>query len=476
MTKIINYFPKQLWIFLGILTLIRIFVALNFDLGVDEAHYVLYGINLDLSYFDHPPLVGWMQALFIKLFGINLFSARIGAILTGFVTSLLLYHLIFKIFHDIKKAILAVLALNASFIFNALFLMFLPDTLLYILIFPIIFTTYNLEKNPTLKNWLLLGFFLGLAGLSKYTAVLFLPPIALYFLIKRRFNLFYDIKILPAIFLASIIILPVIIWNIEHNWISFNYQSNHVAGASHICFYCFFKSILAQFGAYNPFLMPIAFYGLYKSFKSKNDLLLLVALFGTVLILFFSYSSLYKTALPHWSSEFYLLFIPIGVVFLYDKFKKYIHFAIGFGFGLSLIIYAELSFKFIPQKNYNSIHRDIYGWSKILKEANSFIKDKNKDAIAVTNWSLASRAIYYNLKYKTDIFLLDNRFDQFDLWQKKSPIGKNLIIIQTKFFHKNLNDFKCKSIKKLKTFDIKINNYKVNTINLIKCYNYQGLK
>ena len=30
-------------------------------LSVDEAHYLLYAVHPALSYFDHPPLVGWVQ-------------------------------------------------------------------------------------------------------------------------------------------------------------------------------------------------------------------------------------------------------------------------------------------------------------------------------------------------------------------------------------------------------------------------------
>ena len=30
-------------------------------LSGDEAHYALYAAHLDWSYYDHPPLVGWLQ-------------------------------------------------------------------------------------------------------------------------------------------------------------------------------------------------------------------------------------------------------------------------------------------------------------------------------------------------------------------------------------------------------------------------------
>ncbi|OUS41423.1 hypothetical protein A9R00_00990, partial [Oleispira antarctica] len=31
--------------------------------SADEAHYALYGKLLDWSYFDHPPMVGWLQSI-----------------------------------------------------------------------------------------------------------------------------------------------------------------------------------------------------------------------------------------------------------------------------------------------------------------------------------------------------------------------------------------------------------------------------
>ena len=37
-------------------------------LSFDEAHYALYGYYPALSYFDHPPLVGWVQLLMQKIF------------------------------------------------------------------------------------------------------------------------------------------------------------------------------------------------------------------------------------------------------------------------------------------------------------------------------------------------------------------------------------------------------------------------
>lgn len=471
---------KPFLYFISFVAFLRLLLSNFVGLGVDEAHYVLYGINLDLSYFDHPPLVGWIQFLSTSIFGINEFGARFFAVVIGFFVSIFIYKLIYDINKNSNEAFMAILALHASFLFNALFIILMPDTLLFLLILPIIFTVINIEKSNKLSSWILLGILLGLAGLSKYTAILFLIPIILYVLIKKRYELFYTPKIIPAILVALIIILPVIIWNIQNNWSSFAYQSEHVVGESHINFKAFLASIGAQFGAYNPFLFPIAFYGLYKALKSKNSTIFLTALFGLVLIAFFTYASLYKTALPHWSALFYMLFIPIGSYYILQTSKKvikYLKFSIYFGLTLSVIAYAELGFKFIPLPDYQSLHRDIYGWDKIMKNANSYITNNSKEAIAVTNWTLASRAIYYNKDYNSSVYLIDKRDDQFDIWEKDSAIGKDLIFINTHFFKKDINSYaKCDKVIPHVEFDIVLNSNKVNTVKLVTCKNFQGLK
>ena len=84
-------------LFIAVFALIRVYISPLVGLGVDEAHYVLYGLNLDLSYFDHPPLVGWIEYLSSKFLGINELSARVPAIIIGFLTSIFLYRLLYSI-------------------------------------------------------------------------------------------------------------------------------------------------------------------------------------------------------------------------------------------------------------------------------------------------------------------------------------------------------------------------------------------
>ncbi|MBN2816010.1 MAG: glycosyltransferase family 39 protein [Campylobacterales bacterium] len=470
---------QPLFILITFVAVFRLLIAPHLGLGADEAHYLIYALNLDYSYFDHPPLVGWTQYIFTSIFGINEFGARISAITIGFLSSYFLYRLLYEIDNNAHFAFVGVLALQASFIFNALFLMLMPDTLLFLFIIPLMYAVLRLEKSSSLSNWLFLGVLLGLCGLSKYTAILFIVPIVIYFVFKKRYDIFYNPKIVLSIALALLIISPVIYWNIQNDWISFHYQSNHVVAQEQINLKGFAASLSAQFFAYNPLLTPIAFYGLYRSFRSKNNLLLLSSFFGSVLFLFFTYSALYKTALPHWSALFYLLFIPIGVYFLYAKslkWKKYLKFAIGFGLTISALIYIEIATKLIPLPDENSIQLDIYGFEKIMQRANEQIKDPKKEAIAVTLWTLASRAIVYNAEYNSEVFLIDDRYDQFDIWEKSSALGKDLVFIDINFAHKDINaTMRCNSVYQVESFAL-LQGSEAENIKLIKCINFQGLK
>jgi len=262
---------KAFWFFLAAVTALRFAVIGHFGLGVDEAHYVLYGLYPALSYFDHPPLVGWTQMLFAHLLGVSEFAARVPAVLVGAGATAMVYGWLLRIFASKRLALWGAVALNASFLFNALFMMLMPDTLLYLLVIPIMQAALRIEKESTFRNWIVLGVLLGLAGLAKYTAFLFVVTLMLYLALRRRWDLLLTPKMLPAIAVAGLLVSPVLIWNMEHDWISFAFQSAHVAGGGGIDLNTFIQSLGAQFGAYSPFLFPVAFYGLYRALRAREN-------------------------------------------------------------------------------------------------------------------------------------------------------------------------------------------------------------
>ena len=486
---------REILLLITFFTLVRLAVSPSFGLGVDEAHYFLYAKYLDISYVDHPPLVGWFHAPFYYLFGTSEFLVRLPAIILFALTTYLIYQFTAVLSGSRHVALLAALAVNSSFLFNALSFMLLPDSFLYPLMLLLIFTIKKIEDSGETKYFVCIGLLLGLAGLAKYTAILFVPPLAAYFILKGRTSLLFSGRMLMAAVIALLMVSPVLYWNLQHDWVSFRYQTGHVLGASSIDLKAFMTALAAQFGAYSPFLFLIAFYGFFKSLKDKNDWVRLALLFGGMILIFFLYTSLRETALPHWNSPFYLLFIPIGVSYLSGQYRRdepdaqrkapggfrrkkiFMNFSIGFSLIVTLLLYAELGGKFFRFPDYQSPFRDIYGYDTMAAEANTILKENHgaKKALAVTNWTVGSRMTYYALPYGMDVFVIDKRQDQFDFWQKQPPLGYDLLFINTRFDREDIaKSYRCDAVEPVKNIHILINGGKVNSADFVWCRNFRG--
>lgn len=467
---------------IALFTAIRLIVAPSFGLGVDEAHYVLYGHYLDLSYVDHPPLVGWVQAAMLYLFSDSVLTARIPAIVLMAIISWQCYRFMLFINATPKQALWATAALNSSFMFGAIGLMLLPENFLLALIYPLIMSVLRIENEGKLKNYLWLGALLGLAGLAKYTAVLLVLPLLVYIMIKKRYDLLINPRILATAIVGFVMILPVILWNASHDWISFTYQSAHVTGNSSLEFKPFIRSTIAQFAAYNPFLFILAFYGLVTSLRSQKSPLLLAAWIGLSIELFFIGTSFLKPVLPHWPALFYCLFIPIGTVAFMQSSSKCASITRGvviFSLLLSAVIHAELYGKWGTFPDYKSPFRDIYGFEIQTRTAAKHLEkiSSPKKALAVINWSYGSRLNYYSKPYGIKTFVLDEYNRQFTLWENESPIGYDLIILHSHFNDENeLLTLQCDAQIPLGKRTIFLNEGKVDTVEFVQCTNYQGKK
>jgi hypothetical protein len=474
----------KILLLIGFFTAVRLAVAPFFGLGVDEAHYVLYAKYLDFSYVDHPPLVGWVHVPIYYLLGTNEFLARLPAILIFAATSYCAYIFLMRITGSVRVSLISVLALNCSFMLNALALMLLPDSLLLLMVFLLIFIAEKILRQKKPLDFILLGILLGLLGLAKYTSILLVPPLIIFFLLKKRYDIVFSPYMILTFLIALILISPVIYWNVNHDFISFRYQGGHVFGSFASSLKNSAESLAAQFGAYSPFLFIIAFYGFFKVLRSSDDYLRLAVLFGATIICFFLVTSIYERTLPHWPGIFYLLFIPIGTYNLYlasPRWKKnFLYFSIGFSLVLTLFAYAELAAKFLTFPEYKSPFRDIYGYSAIAGEADQLLRKNSAvrlKAIAVSNWTMGSRTMYYSLPYESEVFVIDNRKDQFDVWEKHSPLGYDLLFLNTHFHEWDIEKYaRCDRVETAGKTELLINGAKVDTVEYIWCANFQGVR
>jgi hypothetical protein len=130
--------------------------------------------------------------------------------------------------------------------------------------------------------------------------------------------------------------------------------------------------------------------------------------------------------------------------------------------------------------DYKSPFRDIYGFPDILRLADGILKQNISPApkaIAASNWTMGSRTMYYNLPYKNEVFVIDNRQDQFDVWQKNKPLGYDLLFINTHFNDLDIKKhIRCERDDVAGKTDLLLNGAKVDTVEFVWCHNYQGVK
>ena len=154
-------------------TALHLLVAGRVELSGDEAHYALYGYFLDWSYFDHPPLVGWLQALILP-FSDSDFALRLWPAALGVLSSLALFRLTRTLFPDESPwtAFVAVALLQSALAFQVFSIAMEPDTVLLPLSLGAAVFLLRAVEHERASDWLWVGVLFGLAGLAKYTAVM----------------------------------------------------------------------------------------------------------------------------------------------------------------------------------------------------------------------------------------------------------------------------------------------------------------
>ncbi len=194
----------------------------------DEAYYWQYAQHMDLSFYDHPPMVTWLILFGTSILGPNEFGVRIGALFCGLITMTYLYALALNLY-DKSTAMRTLLLLVILPVGFGSGLLMTPDA-------PLIAawaaTLYYMERALVADQrnaWLGMGIAFGLGMLSKCTLGL-LGIAALFFVIidpaARRWLKHPHPYV--AMLLALLLFAPVIIWNHESDWASFAFQSNHV--------------------------------------------------------------------------------------------------------------------------------------------------------------------------------------------------------------------------------------------------------
>lgn len=169
-----------------------------------------------LSFHDHPPLGFWIQHIFFKLFGVNLWAMRLPFALAGIASVWLVFLIARLLFKDDILSLLAAagMAVNQNHIWISRIGLQESLVIMFILLAVWLFLRLFQEDQQSFNRKVIgVSIVVGLAVLMKYTAIILVPIFVTWLVWKHK-----EAMTLKTAALAGIILLafmaPVIIYNI----------------------------------------------------------------------------------------------------------------------------------------------------------------------------------------------------------------------------------------------------------------------
>ena len=289
-------------------TVARLVAAASLGLGNDEAYHLLYALHPAPSYYDHPPMVAWVEMLGMLGLGnsVSNLALRSGFVVLFAGSTWLMWRIASRWFGD-WAGFYAALALNLTGYYGLAASTFaLPDgPLLFFWLLTIDRASLALDRPARLGPWITLGLAWGCAMLSKYHAVFLPVGTALYLLLRpeRRRWLLAPGPYL-AIGVGLLVFSPVLIWNAAHEWVSFAFQGGRAVGGSTLRLDYLAGALGAQAAYLFPwFWVPLVWIG-FRSVRGWRDLetedeRLAVCLCAAPLATFTAVAC-FQPVLPHW--------------------------------------------------------------------------------------------------------------------------------------------------------------------------------
>lgn len=437
--------PRKVLLVLVLLCALHFVLGAALGLSVDEAHYALYAAHPDWSYFDHPPLVGWAQWSLVAL-DAPTWALRLVPELLWLGTALMVYHLAERLQTPNAEqpgvgqaGFWALVALSVAPLLHVLGIGLLPDTLLVFFTACLMWTTLNLMDAAAAQKplpWLYLGLLLGLAGLSKYTAIFAALAVAICLVTAHGAALLRNVWAWLAIGLALLLVVPVAYWNHANHWISFTYQAKHGAGGGwqlgHVL-----RFLVVQLVVYGPLLLwgwSGLRHGVSRSVRSLG--LFFVLPFTVLAVL-----SGGGTSLPHWTAPAWVALLPfagIGLARAMQQGRRWV--ILGLVALQALLCAAVLGLMLTGGQPFftNTIGQgnsaqpsnpfaDVHGWDAAGTRARALATQQGLTSVSVQNWTLASRLGWYSRPLP--VHVLEDRFDQFDLWAGDLPVGGDTLLV-----------------------------------------------
>ena len=299
------------------LVLLRLAAGAFTPITFDEAYYWMWSRHLAGGYYDHAPAVAWIIRAGTAIAGDTEFGVRFVSILLAFPMSWAVFRTAELLFGGRRVAATATILLNATMMVAAGTMIVTPDAPLIVASSFVLLALAKVADSGRGVWWLGVGVAVGCALLSKYTALLFGPAIVIWLVIVPRMRRWL---LSPWPYLGGLVAFavfaPVILWNADHDWVSFIKQFGRARVDGFYAGYIL-ELIPTQVAFATPFVFVLGVMGLYALTKRDTGALTARALIQSMIwtiVIYFAWHALHARVEANWLSPIYPAFAIAAAV------------------------------------------------------------------------------------------------------------------------------------------------------------------
>src|SRR5215831_3123858 len=294
------------------LVALRLVAAAFTPITFDEAYYWMWSKNLAGGYYDHPPMVALVIRAGTMIAGDTELGVRLVSVLLALPMSYAVYRSAAILFGGVRVAATSAMLLNVTLMAAVGTLIVTPDAPLLVASSFVLFFLAKVLETGRGAWWLAVGAAVGAALLSKYTALFFGLAILIWLVAVPKLRRWF---ISPWPYLGGVVALavfaPVILWNRDHQWVSFLKQF----GRARIEDFrpAFIAELIpTQVAFATPLVFILGAMGLHaltwRKVGASASRLLVEAMFWTIVV-YFVWHSLHARVEANWFAPVYPPFV-----------------------------------------------------------------------------------------------------------------------------------------------------------------------
>ena len=435
---------------LGAALVVRLVVAAVIPLFPDETYYWEWSRHLAGGYFDHPAGIAVCIAAGRALLapfgaGESRLAVRLVTVLLGGLASLAAAGTARRLAGD-GAAWRAALAITVLPLAAAGLVLATPDApLLAATALGVYAVTRALQAPPRSRQallwWTITGIGLGAAFSSKYTSILLPVGVVIAVLLRRELRArLAEPGPYVACVVATLVFVPVLVWNAHHEWISFTFQVRHGLGAP--------KGsplkregdlIGGQAGLVSPILFVLMAIAVGRALRrAAQPAAFALATVATFAFAFFAYSATRRPVEANWPAPAYIPGVALlGAAAWGATGRRWLTAGYWLAGVLSAVVYLHATIGILPLVPRRDPIARSHGWPELAAATDSVatavaVRDGARAWIGADRYQDASELAYHGAGQPTTFSTnLAGRANQYDLWPDFSQLarpGESLVL------------------------------------------------